>query len=47
VARVRKALDDAGLQAEVAIVEPNLEDVFVDATRDRDDAGNRDRGRAA
>jgi len=38
VARVRKALDDAGLQAEVAIVEPNLEDVFVDATRDRDDA---------
>src|SRR5687768_14071158 len=37
VARVRKALDDAGLQAEVAIVEPNLEDVFVDATRDRAD----------
>lgn len=33
VARVRSALDDAGLQAEVAIVEPNLEDVFVDATR--------------
>jgi len=37
-ARVQRALDDAGLQADVAIVEPNLEDVFVDATRDRDDA---------
>ena len=46
-ARVRRALDDAGLQAGVAIVEPNLEDVFVDATRDRGDAGNRIRGRAA
>ena len=39
-ARVRKALEDAGLQAEVAIAEPNLEDVFVDVTRDR---GERDR----
>ena len=35
VARVRKALADAGLQAEVAGVAPNLEDVFVDATRGR------------
>ena len=41
VASVRKALADAGLQAEVAIVEPNLEDVFVDATRDRDDEAER------
>ena len=36
--RVRKALQAAGLEAEVVAVEPNLEDVFVDATRDRVDA---------
>jgi ABC-2 type transport system ATP-binding protein len=30
---VRRALDDAGLQGEVATVPPNLEDVFVEATR--------------
>ena len=30
---VRRALDDAGLQGEVATVAPNLEDVFVEATR--------------
>jgi ABC-2 type transport system ATP-binding protein len=32
---VRRALDDAGLQAEVKAVSPNLEDVFVEATRKR------------
>lgn len=35
--RLRKALADAGLQAEVADSHPNLEDVFVSATRGRDD----------
>ena len=35
--RLRKALADAGLQAEVANSHPNLEDVFVSATRGRDD----------
>ena len=30
---VRRALDGAGLQGEVATVAPNLEDVFVEATR--------------
>ncbi len=32
--RVRDALGSAGLQAQVAAVPPNLEDVFVDVTRD-------------
>ena len=35
-ARVAQALRAANLQAEVAPVEPNLEDVFVSATRGRD-----------
>jgi ABC-2 type transport system ATP-binding protein len=35
--RVRQTLHAAGLQAEVAAVPPNLEDVFADVTRDRDD----------
>jgi ABC-2 type transport system ATP-binding protein len=35
--RLRKALADAGLQAEVANSQPNLEDVFVSATRGRDE----------
>ena len=34
--RVRRALEDAGLQGEVKAVSPNLEDVFVEATRKRD-----------
>ena len=33
--RVRQALADAGLQAEVSQSHPNLEDVFVSATRGR------------
>ena len=36
-ARVRETLQKAGLQAEVAPVPPNLEDVFADVTRDRED----------
>jgi ABC-2 type transport system ATP-binding protein len=37
--RIDDALAKAGQQAEVAMVPPNLEDVFVDATRNgRDDA---------
>jgi len=35
--RVRKALTDAELEAEVAASHPNLEDVFVSSTRGRDD----------
>ena len=35
--RVRKALADAGLEAEVAASHPNLEDVFVSSTRGRED----------
>ena len=35
--RLRQALADAGLQADVADSHPNLEDVFVSATRGRDD----------
>jgi ABC-2 type transport system ATP-binding protein len=34
-ARVRDALQAAGMQADVQAVDPNLEDVFVDVTRDR------------
>ena len=34
--RLRRALDDGGLAAEVAAVPPNLEDVFVAATRGSD-----------
>ncbi len=37
-ARVKKALDDAGLEADVSASTPNLEDVFVSSTRGRDDA---------
>ena len=36
--RVRDALADAGLEAEVEAVSPSLEDVFVAATRGNDDA---------
>ncbi|MEZ0469609.1 ABC transporter ATP-binding protein [Luteimonas salinilitoris] len=35
VQRIRAALSQAGLQAEVAASQPNLEDVFVSATRGR------------
>jgi len=35
--RVRNALADAGLEAEVSASHPNLEDVFVSSTRGRDD----------
>lgn len=35
--RVRDALAETGLQAEVEVVPPNLEDVFVDATHERDE----------
>jgi ABC-2 type transport system ATP-binding protein len=38
---VRRALDDAGLQGEVATVAPNLEDVFVEVTRKQDGADRR------
>ncbi|HJR60219.1 MAG TPA: hypothetical protein VJ813_12490, partial [Vicinamibacterales bacterium] len=34
-ARMRAALSEAGLRADVVPVTPNLEDVFVDVTRDR------------
>jgi len=34
--KARQVLQDAGLQAELEAVEPNLEDVFVSATRGRD-----------
>jgi ABC-2 type transport system ATP-binding protein len=40
--RLRDALSKAGLQAEVAVTEPSLEDVFVAATH-----GDEQRGRAA
>ena len=33
-ARLRQALAAAGIEAEVAAIVPNLEDVFVAATRD-------------
>nr|WP_255657123.1 ABC transporter ATP-binding protein [Lysobacter lactosilyticus] len=36
VARLQQVLVDAGLQGEVAASEPNLEDVFVSATRGRE-----------
>ncbi len=35
LANLRRLLDDAGLPAQVAVVAPNLEDVFVEATRKR------------
>src|SRR5690606_28247503 len=38
---LRDALVKAGVEAEVLPTDPNLEDVFVDATRDRDDARER------
>lgn len=41
---VRRALDDAGLQGEVATVAPNLEDVFVEVTRKQDGADRRVQG---
>jgi ABC-2 type transport system ATP-binding protein len=44
--RVRDALRASGLQAESATVAPNLEDVFVDATRDREGAEPEGRRRA-
>jgi ABC-2 type transport system ATP-binding protein len=43
-ARLREALLAAGIEAEVSVVPPNLEDVFVDATRE---AGRGARERAA
>ncbi len=39
VGSVRRALDDAGLQGEVATVMPNLEDVFVEVTRKQGGTG--------
>lgn len=36
-ARIRKALSQAGLQADVMASQPNIEDVFVSATRGRED----------
>jgi ABC-2 type transport system ATP-binding protein len=39
--QARAALDQAGLEAEVEPVEPNLEDVFVSATRGRDEPRER------
>jgi len=36
LANLRRALDGAGLPGEVKVVAPNLEDVFVEATRKRD-----------
>lgn len=36
LANLRRLLDDAGLPGQVAVVAPNLEDVFVDATRRRE-----------
>ena len=38
---VRRALDDAGLEGQVATVAPNLEDVFVEVTRKQDGADRR------
>ena len=35
LANLRRLLDDAGLPGKVAVVAPNLEDVFVEATRKR------------
>ncbi|MGH6884912.1 MAG: ATP-binding cassette domain-containing protein, partial [Geminicoccales bacterium] len=40
-ARMRTTLSEAGLRADVAPVAPNLEDVFVDVTRDRPSGGPR------
>jgi ABC-2 type transport system ATP-binding protein len=37
-ARLQSALSDAGVQGEVSPVHANLEDVFVAATRGREDA---------
>jgi ABC-2 type transport system ATP-binding protein len=42
---VRRALDDAGLAGDVATVAPNLEDVFVEATRKKGDAAAAPAGR--
>jgi ABC-2 type transport system ATP-binding protein len=42
-ARVRDALQAAGMQADVQAVDPNLEDVFVDVTRDRGEPRQRER----
>jgi ABC-2 type transport system ATP-binding protein len=47
VERLRAALAKAGLQADVAPSQPNLEDVFVAATRGRDGDADRRRDRAA
>jgi len=44
---VRAALRAAGLQAEVLAVPPNLEDVFVDVTRDRASGGREARRASA
>jgi ABC-2 type transport system ATP-binding protein len=44
-ASVRRALDDAGLASDVATVAPNLEDVFVEATRKKGDAAAAPAGR--
>jgi ABC-2 type transport system ATP-binding protein len=45
--RLREALSQAGLQAEVAAIEPSLEDVFVAATHGDDDVGAGNREQAA
>ena len=44
---VRRALEDAGLQGEVKAVSPNLEDVFVEATRKRESGAEPARRRQA
>ncbi|KAB8174547.1 ABC transporter ATP-binding protein [Marilutibacter maris] len=46
-ARIREVLREAGCEAEVAAVTPNLEDVFVDATRGRTAAAGGDNEEAA
>ncbi len=40
LANLRRLLDDAGLPGKVAVVAPNLEDVFVEATRKREGAAD-------
>jgi ABC-2 type transport system ATP-binding protein len=40
LASLRRILDDAGLPGQVAAVAPNLEDVFVEATRRREGGGD-------
>ncbi|HEY5849957.1 MAG TPA: ABC transporter ATP-binding protein [Lysobacter sp.] len=46
-ARLEKALADAGMEAEVAQTNPNLEDVFVSSTRGRAENGGKPQEKAA